>query len=122
MHKVVRTEIPQRFKINIRFSPIPTVFAKNTISYNESLTFRHSQRDWQKASAASSAQLRDANLAPERFGAFLVSSFGWWRHANLIVGISLLERTEMLEDVKRHLEGRPCDLHMRSPAAQLLIA
>ena len=54
--------------------------------------------------------------------ALLVSSFGWWRHANLIVGISLLERTEMLEDVKRHLEGRPCDLHMRSPAAQLLIA
>jgi hypothetical protein len=42
----------------------------------------------------------------------LVSSCGWRRRANLIVRISLLERTEMLEDVKRYLEGRPCDLHM----------
>ena len=42
----------------------------------------------------------------------LVSSCGWRRRANLIVRISLLERAEMLEDVKRYLESRPCDLHM----------
>jgi hypothetical protein len=31
---------------------------------------------------------------------------------NLISRISLLERTEMLEDIKRDLESRSCVLHM----------
>ena len=52
----------------------------------------------------------------------LVSSCGWRRRANLIVRISLLERTEMLEDIERYLERWPCDLDMWSPATQLLIA
>jgi hypothetical protein len=51
-----------------------------------------------------------------------ISPSGWRQRANLIVRISLLERPEMLEDVKRDLESRPCDLYMGSPAAQLLIA
>jgi hypothetical protein len=67
-------------------------------------------------SPASTAR-RQSN-APAHF----VSCCRWRRRANLIVSISLLERTEMLEDIERYLERWPCDFYMRGPAAQLLIA
>src|SRR6202044_945991 len=47
-----------------------------------------------RASATSPALTGRRQSSTRNDSALLVSAFGWWRRANLIVPISLLERTE----------------------------
>src|ERR1700679_1366179 len=83
---------------------------------------RHSQPDWPKASTTSSASTARHQSSTGNDSAHPVSPPRRGQRANLIVRISLLERTEMREDIQRYLERWPCDLHMGRPTPQPLIA
>ena len=43
------------------------------------------------------------------------------RRDDVLVPVALGDELRVLEDVERHLEGRPRDLHVRGPAPELLV-
>ena len=98
------------------------MFAKGTIPITDPMMFADILKGTGQEQCYIIGFNGEATIQHQNRSAHLISSSGRRRRANLIVRISLLKRTEMLEYIKRHLESRPCDLHMRCPATQLLIA